>query len=1128
MSLSVHLRTRSLLLMIAVVFVSSHIQAQQYYLRNYTLNDGLAGISVKCMVQDSRGYVWIGTQDGGLSRFDGKTFVNYTKHDGIGDNTINCLYEDEKGNIWIGTNKNGVVRFNGFEFQQYEADDISSVDKIFSDSSGTIFIYAFPRLFKVQGDSIIPASGKRNEDGMQSFLRAGGQKAVQSIIDQRGNKWLATHSGISLIRANYVGTDAQYDHIEHIILNPENPEEPASCLMQDREGNIWIGTPLSGVYLFYDGAFTNFNNVNTLRETYITSIGSTAQTILAGTPTGIRQYTFNEISGMYEEIPVLVKGFTSTSRINALSVISPDEWIAADENNNIIWYGKKTKVFRIDDIPDYAQITDLAVDISGNLWLATDRSGIIIWKDTVLAHAHADNLLPTNAISCLYRDSKNRMWIATDNAGIMRYDGSVFTRYTYFDNGLISDNIGSIAEDTKGNMWFGSPDEGVCSFNGEGFSFYTDNDVLTSNNVNSLAFDAKGDLWVGLNDGVDHLIFNADSSISTVHFDAYDGFSGIRNNRNAIWCDAQGKMWFGTVNGLFRYNPEEDIVASAQPVIELRNIRLFYETPDWSLYSDSLSGWYNLPAGLNLPYEQNHLTFDFSAIFFSKHEKVTYQVRLDGFDDTWQDIGTNTYMTYSNIKPGNYTFHVRAQNADGVWSTPVTYAFKIEKPFWATLWFLISAGIAGVSIVGILFWLRNRQLVRRAALLENTVTERTAELEQQKEMAEQSAIRAERSEKAKEEFLANMSHEIRTPMNAIMGMTRLLLEKEPRSEQLKYLKAIRQSSDNLLVIINDILDLSKIQAGKMELEKIPFQVRSTLHNMGEIMRFKSDEKKLDFAVFIDEDVPDYIIGDQVRLNQILINLTSNAIKFTDTGHVHVHCRVKENTAETTVLAFDVEDTGIGIETDKLNTIFDSFSQADVATTRKFGGTGLGLSISKRLAELAGGTLSVTSTIGKGSVFTATIPYPVAKGISAGQENASGAAALSTLSADTPLRILLVEDNMFNQMVATDSISDMFPHAEIVVADNGQIAVDQINATHFDVVLMDVQMPVMDGYTAARTIRGLSDPAKNSIPIIAMTASVIKSEVDKCYESGMNDFIAKPFDKDILKQKIIEYASSSGN
>ncbi|HNW00133.1 MAG TPA: response regulator, partial [Chitinophagales bacterium] len=205
-----------------------------------------------------------------------------------------------------------------------------------------------------------------------------------------------------------------------------------------------------------------------------------------------------------------------------------------------------------------------------------------------------------------------------------------------------------------------------------------------------------------------------------------------------------------------------------------------------------------------------------------------------------------------------------------------------------------------------------------------------------------------------------------------------------------------------------------------------------------------------------------------------------------------------------------------------------FSQADVATTRKFGGTGLGLSISKRLAELAGGSLSVTSTIGKGSVFTAIIPYPVAKGISAGQENASGAAALSTLSADTPLRILLVEDNMFNQMVATDSISDMFPHAEIVVADNGQIAVDQINATHFDVVLMDVQMPVMDGYTAARTIRGLSDPAKNSIPIIAMTASVIKSEVDKCYESGMNDFIAKPFDKDILKQKIIEYASSSGN
>jgi CheY-like chemotaxis protein/nitrogen-specific signal transduction histidine kinase len=409
----------------------------------------------------------------------------------------------------------------------------------------------------------------------------------------------------------------------------------------------------------------------------------------------------------------------------------------------------------------------------------------------------------------------------------------------------------------------------------------------------------------------------------------------------------------------------------------------------------------------------------------------------------------------------------------------------------------------------------------QAKLLERTVLERTAELENQKIMAEKAAYRAERSEKAKEEFLANMSHEIRTPMNAIMGMTRLLLEKAPKDEQLKYLKAIRQSSDNLLVIINDILDLSKIQAGKMELEAIPFNIRAVLHNMAEIMKFKSDEKKLEFKVIIDDDIPEFIIGDQVRLNQILINLTGNAIKFTDNGHVYVRCCTTHRSSEQVTIAFAVEDTGIGIEQDKLASIFDSFSQADVATTRKFGGTGLGLSISKRLTELAGGNMHVTSTIGTGSVFTVEIPYTIAQEATHEQETIS--AADTALAAQLAARILLVEDNMFNQMVATDSIADMFPKAELVIADNGQIAVDKIMAEHFDVVLMDVQMPVMDGYTAARTIRALTDPAKNKTPIIAMTASVIKSEVDKCYESGMDDFIAKPFDKDLLQQKIIKYA-----
>ncbi|HNI55766.1 MAG TPA: two-component regulator propeller domain-containing protein [Chitinophagales bacterium] len=1101
---------------------------QQYFLKNYSLSDGLAGISVSSIIQDSRGYIWIGTMDGGLSRFDGKTFVNYTKHDGIGDNAITCLYEDRSGNIWIGTENNGVTKFNGFEFEHFDDPGINAVDKIYSDTSGNILIYTFPDLYKIKGDSIILSSKRNSEYGLQNFLLAGGPKAVKTIIDKRGNKWVASHAGISFVPKSFVDTDDQYAHAEHFILNPENPEEPASCIMQDREGNIWIGTPLSGAFMFYDGAFSNFNNLPSLRNTYITAFTIANNALIIGTPTGIKEFIYDntaDASGaqnrMYRETPVQFPGFTSTSRINALYSDPSGDWIAADENGNILIHNKKPQVIRIPEIPEYAIITAISSDAENNIWVGTDRAGIFIWNNGLKAHYTGDSLIISNAITALYRDAQHAIWIATMDAGVMKYENDKFTAFTYFDNGLISNNISCITQDANGMMWFGSPDEGICSFDGSGFAFYTDNDVLTSNNVNGITFDIQGNLWVALNDGVDHLTFNADSSITTKHFDAYDGFTGIRNNRNTIIATTDGHVWFGTVNGLFRYNPEEDVFSITKPVIELRNIRLYYENPDWALYSDSIGGWYNLPVNLHLPYDQNHVTFDFSAIFFSVHEKIQYAVMLEGFDDTWQNIGTGTSMTYSNLKPGNYTFQVRAQNADGVWSDPVTYKFSISKPFWLTWWFIVMAVVVGLSIIAILFWWRNRRFRIQAKLLEQTVMERTAELENQKVMAEKAAWRAERSEKAKEEFLANMSHEIRTPMNAIMGMTRLLLEKEPKSEQLKYLKAIRQSSDNLLVIINDILDLSKIQAGKMELEKIPFNVRSVLNNMAEIMKFKSDEKKLDFKVIIDPAVPEFITGDQVRLNQILINLTGNAIKFTDHGHVYVYCKAVSINENTATVSFDVEDTGIGIAEDKLNSIFESFSQADVATTRKFGGTGLGLSISKRLTELAGGEMRVSSTEGKGSVFSVVIPYPIAQEMASSSEEDH--AADIAIATNLQARILLVEDNMFNQMVATDSINDMFPKAELVVADNGQIAVDKIVAEQFDVVLMDVQMPVMDGYTASRTIRALQDEQKSKIPIIAMTASVIKSEVDKCYESGMDDFIAKPFDKDLLQLKIIKYA-----
>jgi signal transduction histidine kinase len=376
--------------------------------------------------------------------------------------------------------------------------------------------------------------------------------------------------------------------------------------------------------------------------------------------------------------------------------------------------------------------------------------------------------------------------------------------------------------------------------------------------------------------------------------------------------------------------------------------------------------------------------------------------------------------------------------------------------------------------------------------------------------------KAQASERAKHQFLANMSHEIRTPMNAIKGMTDILLRRDPKNTQLEYLNGIKQSSDSLLVIINDILDISKIEAGKITLEKEPFSVNELLDNVATIMQFKAEEKGL----FLQKDIPDEpvrVYGDSTRLRQILINLVGNAIKFTEKGGVTMALRTEPADDEHLSLHFTVSDTGIGIDEDRLDKIFKSFEQAYADTTRKFGGTGLGLSISKKLVELHGGQIWVESEKGKGSQFHFTIPYITVQEekTTAPKSPQKSEAASSILKG---IRILLVEDNPFNAIVAREELEDAIEEVDLDVAENGAIALEKIRTGEYDIILMDVQMPVMNGYEATQKIRAMTN-GKSGIPIIAMTANVMKEEVERCYEAGMNDFIGKPFDTEELLQKM---------
>lgn len=419
-------------------------------------------------------------------------------------------------------------------------------------------------------------------------------------------------------------------------------------------------------------------------------------------------------------------------------------------------------------------------------------------------------------------------------------------------------------------------------------------------------------------------------------------------------------------------------------------------------------------------------------------------------------------------------------------------------------------------------WKLQQESISYTEKLEKEVDERTRELNNLVEKYKEMKDKAEEASAAKSVFLANMSHEIRTPMNGVIGMTDLLLETDLDEEQQELSRMVKYSGESLLRVINDILDFSKIEAGKMEIEYIPFEVRNFIKQVVEMVTFTSDKKGLDIKYSIDEDIPEKLLGDPTRLRQVLLNFGSNAVKFTEEGYVLFEAELVKNDGKERVVRLTVTDTGIGIPEEKQSKIFNSFSQADSSTTREFGGTGLGLAICSQLADLMDAEVGLTSEEGKGSSFFFTVPLEKVKADYEDPDNQGEIEDLKPFPEN--LRILVAEDNKVNQLVTIKMLENEGLIVDTV--ETGMEAVQHVKENNYALVLMDIQMPEMDGYEATAQIRKMEEGSDNHIPIIALTASAMEKDRELCVQAGMDDYIAKPVDKQNMLSALRKGARSN--
>jgi len=1340
-------------------------------LEHLTTSDGLPQGTVFVTLQDSRGFVWLGTEDG-LVRYDGHQLFRYaysrSARGGLPGNYIEAIVEDARHDLWVAVKDRGVARWNrqtdDFTVYRHDPGDAHSlssnaVHDLLVDPDGRVWVGTTDAGIDVLDPRSNSIEHLRHDPRNPASLID--DRIFSLTLDRAGTLWIGTENGLDRGQPQR----RTFEHFRHEAGNPASLSgNQLSRVLEDPNGTLWVGTRDGGLDRMDQGGHVidayrhDPHRAGSLANDDVRAIltdhaghlwiGTADGLDLLNRSTGLFSHYRHDTSdaeslrdsyvmSLYEDPTGLLWIGTRAGGVSRWNPRSWElgghrpEWLGnklvtafADAPDNRVWIatlggglfqvdadtGRTVDIDALLGRPNAigdGRVMSLLQDHTGTLWIGTMASGLRKLDPSghlrsIPVKAGDPHSLSAPGIMTIYEARDGRIWAGTFGGGVNVIDpvtGLIQQLPHGSGRGTISSaNVSSITQDRSGHFWIGTDGGGLDLARADGtvVSVYQHDPgnpaSLPANTVYSLAVDAQDRMWVATDGGGLALVVGSPEAPDGIHFRILSREEGLSSDTvYGVLPDAVGRLWLSTDAGLMRLDPDSGAVKSyhreqglqgeefdSGAFFRLRDGRLCFggpggfnifdparltenrRPPRLTLTRVEVMGVpapgpkpYWLLERLALGYRDNIVSLDFGALDFTSPKRNRLAYRMGDLSDRWIDLGTQRRITLTNLDPGDHLLEVRAANSDSVWSeTPLRLIVHRDHAPWRSPWAYTMYALAILGLAGYrarLQRMRFQRVVEERRHLESEVALRTRELLESNRQLEDAS-------RAKSNFMDRMSHELRTPMNGVVGMTELLARTPLSSTQARLTQTIRSSAEVLLQIVNDLLDLSKINAGKVQLEALPVDLANLLEECTGLFAGAVETKRVDLVVCPPTSFPGRLIGDPLRIRQILMNLVGNAVKFTARGEVVIKADVKQEEPDRALIHFSVTDTGIGMDSETIGRIFKPFTQADESTTRRFGGTGLGLAICRELAELMGGSIHVESRPQMGSTFSVCLPvrveagqlgppsralpsrnvrilsrrpalaeslarYVAAQGLtpvvdgadtglfdhsvagalrdgtpplvivdasgeyeclksladtdgsktsardalivvasaaeveSKGLESLVGSraivlkpvrrdalhealAAASGVSfsptealttaecAEKPIRahVLLVEDEPVNAAVAQGYLSAL--GCTSMWVKDGPEAVARSAAERFDLILMDLSMPTMDGFATTALIRQAETSRRTRVPIVALTAHSSASYRETCVRGGMDDLLSKPYTLDECARLVRRWALKS--